>query len=171
MIVAAGSRVALTGADAAFHARLRAAFGLAPASRALDPRGLAYCGAEYRVYPFMRIADAVRFFSAVHERWDSEQLAADFALAGLAGTFEVRRMKRAYQRTLVLALSAASLPTTLVVENAEQFDEPPARALLARAIERAPAALATFEGDAPPDEIAVYTSVAPASTFDLRAFS
>jgi hypothetical protein len=171
VIVAAGSRVALTGADAAFHARLRAAFGLAPASRALDPRGLAYCGAEYRVYPFMRIADAVRFFSAVHERWDSEQLAADFALAGLAGTFEVRRMKRAYQRTLVLALSAASLPTTLVVENAEQFDEPPARALLARAIERAPAALATFEGDAPPDEIAVYTSVAPASTFDLRAFS
>jgi hypothetical protein len=171
VIVAAGSRVALTGADAAFHARLRAAFGLAPASRALDPRGLAYCGAEYRVYPFMRIADAVRFFSAVHERWDSEQLAADFALAGLAGTFEVRRMKRAYQRTLVLALSAASLPTTLVVENAEQFDEPPARALLARAIERAPAALATFGGDAPPDEIAVYTSVAPASTFDLRAFS
>ncbi len=171
MIVAAGSRVGLTGADAAFHARLRAAFGLAPASRELDPRGLAYCGAEYRVYPFMRIADAVRFFSAVHERWDAEQLASDFALAGLDGAFEVRRMKRAYQRTLVLALSAASLPSTLVVENAEQFDEPPARALLARAIERAPAALVTFEGDASPDDVAAYTSVVPAATFDLRALS
>jgi hypothetical protein len=160
VIVAAGSRVALTGADAAFHARLRAAFGLAPASRELDPRGLAYCGAEYRVYPFMRIADAVRFFSAVHERWDGDQLAADFKLAGLDGAFEVRRMKRAYQRTLVLALSAASLPSTLVVENAEQFDE--------RAIGRAPAALATFEGDAPPEEIGVFTSVVQAATFDLR---
>jgi hypothetical protein len=169
VIVAAGSRVALTGADAAFHARLRAAFGLAPASRELDPRGLAYCGAEYRVYPFMRIADAVRFFSAVHERWDADRLASDFALAGLDGAFEVRRMKRAYQRTLVLALSVASLPTTLVVENAEQFDEPPARALLMRAIERAPAALVTFEGDAPPADVTAYTLVTPAATFDLRA--
>jgi hypothetical protein len=79
-------------------------------------------------------------------------------------------MKRAYQRTLVLALSAASLPSTLVVENAEQFDEPPARALLARAIERAPAALVTFEGDAP-DDLAAYTVVAPAASFDLRALS
>ncbi len=171
MIVAAGSRVALTGADAAFHARLRAAFGLAPASRALDPRGLAYCGAEYRVYPSMRIADAVRFYSAVHERWDGDQLAADFALAGLDGSFEVRRMKRAYQRTLVLALAAASLPSTLVVENAEQFDEPRARALLVHAIERAPAAFVTFEGDASADDVATYTSVVPAAAFDLRALS
>ncbi len=171
MIVAAGSRVALTGADAPFHARLRAAFGLAPASTTLDPRGLAYCGAEYRVYPFMRIADAVRFFSAVHERWDADQLAADFALAGLDGSFEVRRMKRAYQRTLVLALSAASLPSILVVENAEQIDEPPARALLARAVERAPAVLVTFESDVPPEEVAAFTSVVPAAAFDLRALS
>ncbi len=170
MNVATGSRIAIADADAPFHASLRAAFGLAPAARALEPHGLAYCGAEYRVYPFMRIADAVRFFSAVHERWDAAQLAGDFALAGLNGSFEVRRMKRAYQRTLVLALSAASLPAMLVVERADEFDEPPARALLERAIRRAPAALVTFEAAAP-DDPSLFTSVVPANAFDLRAVS
>ncbi len=167
-----GTRIAIVAADPAFHQRLRARFGLGPAAGGLElPRGLAFCGADYRVYPFMRIADAVRFFSAMHDNWDPEQLAADFALAGLSGTFEVRRMKRTYQRALVLALAAAALPATLVIENLEEFDEPPAAALAARAIVRAPAALATFGGEARPSPAlaATFTEVVAAGAFELEA--
>jgi hypothetical protein len=133
---------------------------------------LAYCGAEYRVYPSMRIADAVRFFAALHARWNAEQLAADFETAGLAGSFEVRRMKRAYQRALVLAFAAAAEPELLVVESAEEFDEPRVEALLARAVARAPAALVTFAGEARPagDALALTGVLSPAE-FEIGALS
>jgi hypothetical protein len=168
--VTVGSRLAVLAADEAFHVRLRARFGLAPSVRALDPpRGLAYCGSEFRVYPFMRIADAVRFFSAIHDRWDAERLEADFELARLDGSFEIRRMKRAYQRALVLALAAAAAPTTLVVERGEEFDDGPPLALLARAVERAPAALVTFGGETCPGVAAgTYTAVLSASAFEAQ---
>ncbi len=168
--VTVGSRIAVVDADEAFHVRLRARFGLAPSVRALDPpRGLAYCGSEFRIYPFMRIADAVRFFSAIHDRWDAERLEADFELSRLDGSFEIRRMKRAYQRALVLALAAAAAPTTLVVERGEEFDDGPPSALLARAVERAPAALVTFGGETwPVPGAGTYTSVLSASAFEAR---
>ncbi len=168
---AAGSRVAVVGADAAFHAGLRAHYGLAPSPRSLDvPRGLGYCGAEYRIYPFMRISDAVRVFSASHERWDGERLEADFELARLDGSFEIRRMKRAYQRALVLALAVAASPATLVIEHGEDFDDGPPSALLARAVERAPTALVTFGGDARPGPDAThFTDVISANAFALQA--
>ncbi len=170
---AAGSRVAVVGADAAFHAGLRAHYGLAPSPRSLDvPRGLGYCGAEYRIYPFMRISDAVRFFSAIHDRWDGERLEADFELARLDGSFEIRRMKRAYQRALVLALAAAATPAMLVVEHAEEFDDGPPAALLARCIERAPTALVTFGADARPDvHAAHFSDVIAADAFEMHPLS
>ena len=173
MRIVAGSRVAVTAADDAFHERLRARFGLAPSPRALDvPRALGYCGADYRVYPFMRVADAVRFFSAINDRWNAERLEADFEVARLDGSFEIRRMKRAYQRALVLALAVAAEPTTLVVENGEEFDDAPPAALLARAVERSATAIVTFGGDARPDAAAgTYESVIDARAFELRASS
>ena len=130
-------RVALCDASDAVHADLRA--------RYLDaPIDLAYCGEEFRVYRSMRIADAIRFYAALNTRWDRGQLDADLALAGLAPEFEVRRMKRAYQRALVLALSCAPGPKTLVVEYGDEFDEAPAAALLERAVARAEHAIVTY---------------------------
>ncbi len=124
-------------ADDAVHADLRA--------RYLDAReNLAYCGREFRVYRSMRIADAKRFYAALNATWDAAQLDADLELAGLAPEFEVRRMKRAYQRALVLALSCASKPQTLVVEYGDEFDEAPAAALLERAVARTPHAIVTY---------------------------
>jgi hypothetical protein len=105
----------------------------------------------------------------MHRRWDAEQLAADLELAGLKASFEVRRMKRAFQRALVLALGAASLPELLVVENVEEFDEPGAAALLARAIARSPAALLTYGGEARPAPDANLTGVVPATDFEVRS--
>ncbi len=174
MNVRAGERIAIVGADAPFHARLRTSLGLAPApptqasAVAEPPRRLAYCGTEYRVYPSMRIEEAIRFYSAMHRSWDGEQLAADLDVAGLRGAFEVRRMKRAFQRALVLALGAASLPELLVVESVEEFDEPGAAALFARAIGRAPAVLVTYGGEARPSPDANLTQVVPATDFEVR---
>jgi hypothetical protein len=177
VIARAGERIAIVGADVPFHARLRASLGLAPARAAQAPTSpeppsrLGYCGTEYRVYPSMRIDEAIRFYSAMHRRWDAEQLAADLELAGLRGTFEVRRMKRAFQRALVLAFAAASLPELLVVESVEEFDEPGAAALLVRAIARAPAVLVTYGGEARPAPDANLTNVVPATDFEVRSFS
>jgi hypothetical protein len=163
VIVSPGTRIALVEADDAAHLRLRSDAGLAPGAPVAHVQNrLAYCGAEYRVYPSMRIADAVRFFSAMHDRWDADALAGDFALAGIAGHFEVRRMKRAYQRALVLAFGAAALPDVLVVENAEEFDEPRTAALLDAIVARVPAAIVTFGGDARPADGSVYTRVVSA---------
>ncbi len=118
----------------------------------------------------MRIAEAARFFAALHLRWNAAQLASDFEAAGLSGTFEVRRMKRAYQRALVLAFAAAAEPELLVVESGEEFDEPPAAALLARAVARVPAALVTFGGEARPAAAAsVFSSVVTAAEFEVGA--
>ncbi len=95
----------------------------------------------------MRIGDATRFYAALHATWDAAQLEADLDLAGLAPEFEVKRMKRAYQRALVLALSCAAQPDTLVVEYGDEFDEAPAAALLQRAVERVPHAIVTYRGE------------------------
>lgn len=92
----------------------------------------------------MRIGEALRFYAAIHERWNAEQVAADLALANLRPEFEVRRMKRAYQRALVVALATAADPATVVVERADEFDEAPTARLLERALARAPYALATY---------------------------
>jgi hypothetical protein len=121
----------------------------------------------------MRIADAVRFYSAIHARWDAARLKADFDACGLRESFEVRRMKRAYQRALVLALACAALPEMLVVENAEEFDEAPAAALLAAAIARGPSALATFGGDARPaaDLASAFDEIVPAAGYRARVLA
>ncbi len=163
-MVAASSHVALAGATPEVHAWLRRYAGLAPAREPIggavakvanatnaanvadvvDVADVAYVGREFRVYPYMQIADAVRFYAALHARWDEAQLAADLASAGLEGGHQVRRLKLVYQRALVLALAVAPGPELLIVENAEEFDEAPARALLQRAVERVPRAIVTF---------------------------
>ena len=164
--MARGARLAVTGADDAFHANLRRSLGLAPGSDA-QPEGLAYIGREFRVYTFMRIGDAVRFFSALHGRWDADALAADFETSGLNAGHEVRRMKRTYQRALVLALAMAAVPDLLVVELGEEFDEEPTRALLRACVERAPRAIVTFAASAAVDA-GWFDGVVSASEFSLE---
>lgn len=143
---ASGERVAVADASEAYCARLRARFGLArdavgdPAA----PRGLAYCGREFRAYPSMRVADASRFYRTLHERWDDARLAELLRLAGLEERFEIGRMKRAFQRAIVLAFALASEPDVLVVENAEEFDEDGARAVLERALALVPRTILTY---------------------------
>lgn len=140
--------VAVRDADDAVHARLRAQF--------LDAApDVAYCGREFRVYRSMRIADAARFYAALHARWDGTQLDDDLALCGLRPGFEVRRMKRAFQRALVLALACAARPATLVVEYGDEFDEPPTRALLQRALGRVSRAIVTYRSE-PGDDAGWY---------------
>lgn len=145
------ARLALTGADDAFEARLRGRFGLTPAgARPSAPAALGYCGREFRVYPSMRVGEASRFYAALHDRWNAAVLRSDLERTGLGDAFEVRRMKRAYQRALVLAMALAAEPSLLVVEGAEEFDEAPAAALLERALGRVSRAIVTYGGDAQP---------------------
>ncbi len=140
-----GVRIAICDAPDAFCTRLRARFGLAPGGGAsLSPRGLGYCGREFRAYPSMRIADAVRFYAALHARWNGARLREHLALAGLEERFEIGRMKRAFQRTLVLVLALAPEPDLLVVENAEEFDEERPHALLQRAVDVVPRVVVTY---------------------------
>ncbi len=159
---------AIVGADPAFHTRLRACFGLAPSSSdPVAPRGLAYCGQEFRIYPSMRIAEAVRFYAAIHERWDAERLAADLAVANMRPEFEVRRMKRAYQRALVVALATAAEPVSLVVENAEEFDEAPTLLLLQRVLRRTPFALVTY-GEGAQADAAFFDEIGSPEAFEME---
>ncbi len=130
--------------------------------------GLAYVGREYRVYSYMTVGFAARFYATLHDRWDPAALARALAVAGLAERFDVGRMKRAYQRTLVLAFALAALPRVLVVEGAEEFDEPGARALLERAVADVPAAVVTYAPDASIDR-AWYTDVVAARDAVLAA--
>ncbi len=145
--VAIVERHAIAEASVSFCAQLRARFGLVPGRASADPGampGVAYCGREFRAYPGMRVGDAVRFYATLHERWNAARLHEALRLAGLDERFEIGRMKRAYQRALVLAFALASDPSVLVVENAEEFDEPNSRALLERAIELVPRAIVTY---------------------------
>ena len=168
MNVRQAGRFAVVGADDAFHARLRAAFGLAPSSQEhVAPRGLAYCGREFRIYPSMRIAEALRFYSAIHERWNAEQVAADLAAATMRPDFEIRRMKRAYQRALVVALATAAEPDTLVIEHGEEFDEAPAALLLERALRRSPYALVTY-GEGAQADAALFDEIGTPGAFDME---
>ena len=127
-------------------------------------RDVGYAGAEYRVYGFMRVADAVRFYGALHATWDGAQLAADLNAAGLTPQLEVRRMKTAYQRALVLALIAAARPETLVIERADQFDATAAAELLDRVVRRAPRALVTYASAATIPS-ALFDATLPATEF------
>ena len=144
-IVPPDTRLAVTGVSDGFHARLRGRAGLTAEGPRAEASGIGYAGREFRVYGFMRVGDAARFYASLHERWDEERLYADLAAAGLGERFEVRRMKRAYQRALVLALVLAAKPETLVVESAAEFDEPAARKLLASGIARVSRALVTYD--------------------------
>jgi ABC-type multidrug transport system ATPase subunit len=147
---------------------LRTRFGLAPSPQTLEaPRGLAYCGREFRIYPSMRIGEALRFYAALHERWDAARLEADLEAANLRPEFEVRRMKRAYQRALVLALATAAEPTMLVIENAEEFDEPATLRLLDRAVRRTPYALATYGPEAQADA-ALFDEILSPQAFEME---
>jgi len=140
-------RLAIAEASTTFCAQLRARFGLVPGRVAAGPEampGLAYCGREFRAYPGMRIGNAVRFYATIHARWNAARLHEALRLAGLDERFEIGRMKRAYQRALVLAFALASDPSVLVVENAEEFDEPGSRALLEHAIALVPRAIVTY---------------------------
>ena len=139
------SHVAIVETTPAFHARLRALCGLGPAQpSAGKPIGLAYCGREFRAYPAMTIAAASRLYGALNTRWDAERLQTDLTLAGLHDRFEIKRMKRGYQRAIVLAFAMAARPELLVVENAEEFDEPGAFALLEASVTRASRAIVTY---------------------------
>lgn len=149
-------RIALSDASDQTHATLRARY----AAR----RDAGYAGADYRVYGYMRVADAVRYYGAIHARWDAAQLASDLQATGLSAELEVRRMKTVYQRALVLALIAAARPATLVIERADQFDAQPAAELLERVVRRAPWALVTYaSGTAPP--AGLFDVVSPAEPF------
>ena len=128
---------------------MRARFGLVP-GRGAQPAhdDLGYVGREFRVYEYMQVGFAVRFYATLHERWDAEALARALQTAGLEERFDVRRMKRAYKRALVLAFALAASPHVLVVEGAEEFDEPGARALLERAVADAPTVVVTYAAEA-----------------------
>ncbi len=115
----------------------------------------------------MRISEAIRFYATLHDRWDAERLAADLAVATLRPDFEVRRMKRAFQRALVLALACAAEPNTLVIENGEEFNEAPALRLLERAVGRTPSALVTYAGEAQADA-ALFDEIVRPETFDME---
>ena len=142
---AAIARIALVGATDGFHALLRARCGLGPAHAGDGtPIGLGYCGREFRAYPAMRVAEAARFYGALNAGWDAPRLREDLQTAGLQERFEIRRMKRAYQRTIVLAFAMAAQPELLVVENAEEFDEPGAFALLEASVTRVARAIVTY---------------------------
>lgn len=132
--------------DDAFHATLRARFRLVPGAspRLADHDGVGYVGRDFRVYEYMQVGFARRFYATLHERWDADGLATALQIAGLDDHFDVRRMKRAYKRALVLAFALAATPRMLVVEGAEEFDEAGARALLAHAIETVPAVVVTY---------------------------
>lgn len=162
-------RLAVVGADESFHQALRARCGLVPSQAAPGVRpGLAYCGREFRVYPSMKISDAIRFYSALNQTWNAGTLAGDLGVAGLDERFEVKRMKSAYQRALVLAFALAAEPHALVVECGQEFDQPAALALLERAVARVPKTLVTYSGDAPPP--AFFEAAVPAARFDLAEF-
>ncbi len=168
MTARSAGHIAVVGADAAFHARLRVHYGLSPSSQALEAQsGLAYCGCEFRIYPSMRIGEAHRFYAALHERWDAERLSADLGSANLRPDFEVRRMKRAYQRALVVAFASAADPDILVIENAEEFDEPGAARLLERAVRRMPFALVTYGPGAQADS-ALFDEILQPGAFDME---
>ena len=148
VLTSAVAFVAISDASEAYCARLRARFGLAPdAGPATDPaapRGLAYCGREFRADPSMTIADAARFYGTLHARWNTARLLDLLRLAGLEERFEIGRMKRAFQRAIVLAFALASEPDVLIVENAEEFDEDGARAVLERALALVSRAIVTY---------------------------
>jgi ABC-type uncharacterized transport system ATPase subunit len=161
------ARTAVTAADDAFHTRLRGRFGLTPRGAPLDAyAAVAYCGREFRVYPSMRVGEAVRFYAALHERWNAEALRDDLERTNLGDDVEVRRMKRAYQRALVLALALATEPELLVVESAHEFDEPAAAELLGAAVRRVPRALVTYEGEATPPN-GEFGEIVAAARFDV----
>jgi hypothetical protein len=148
---------------------LRARCGLVPSQASAGVRpGLAYCGREFRVYPSMRIGDAIRYYSALNQSWNAETLASDLRAAGLEERFEVKRMKTAFQRALVLVLALAAEPAALVVEAGQEFDAPPALALLERAVARVPRTLVTYAADAAPP--GCFDAALPAAGFDLAGF-
>ena len=143
--VSLASHIAIVETDAAFHVRLRALCGLGPAQPSDGkPLGLGYCGREFRAYPAMTIANASRLYGALNLRWDSAQLRDDLARSGMHERFEIRRMKRGFQRAIVLAFAMAARPDLLVIENAEEFDEPGAFALLEASVARAARAIVTY---------------------------
>ncbi|GAC1308280.1 MAG: hypothetical protein NVSMB21_13390 [Vulcanimicrobiaceae bacterium] len=138
-------RIAIVDTTAAFHVRLRALCGLGPAAPSDGkPIGLGYCGREFRAYPAMTIGDASRLYGALNAGWDAPRLHADLALAGMHDRFEIKRMKRGFQRAIVLAYAMAARPELLVVENAEEFDEPGAFALLEVSVTRVDRAIVTY---------------------------
>lgn len=144
-VLSLAPRVAIVDTTPAFHVRLRALCGLGPAPPSDGkPLGLAYCGREFRAYPAMKIGDASRLYGALNVPWDGARLAEDLALAGMHERFEIKRMKRGFQRAIVLAYAMAARPELLVVENAEEFDEPGAFALLEASVARAARAIVTY---------------------------
>jgi hypothetical protein len=116
----------------------------------------------------MRIGDAIRFYSALNTSWNARTLAGDLRAAGLEERFEVKRMKTAFQRALVLVLALAAEPAALVVEAGQEFDAPPALALLERAVARVPRTLVTYGADALVP--AFFDGAVPAAGFDPAEF-
>ncbi len=173
MIARRATRTAIVDATDATHASLRAAYGLTPGSRSnarADVRAaasdLGYVGHEFRVYPYMRVSEATRFIAAIHRSWDPVVAERYFEIAGIGSNFEIRRLKRAYQRALVLCYALAGNPARLVIENAEEFDEPGTRALLASAIASAPDVVVTYGAGAEIDR-AWYDAVVAANEYDV----
>ncbi len=151
-MIGAAERIAYTGASDAFHVALRARYGMLPGGARDGEQGdLAYVGREFRVYGYFRIAEAARFYAALRHRWDDATLARALAVAGLEPRFEIRRMKRAYQRALVLCFALAAKPERLVVECGDEFDETPARVLLERAVGDVRHAVVTFADGSVPE--------------------
>lgn len=155
-------RVALVGATPATHDALRREAGLAP------PHTVGYAGREYRVYSHMRVAEATRFYASLCKRWDPGALQRGFDLAGIGDNFEIRRLKRAYQRALVLCYVLAQNPRRAVIEAGDEFDEAGPCRLLEHAVASVPSALVTFGGDAP-FERAWFDEVAAADAYLERA--
>lgn len=172
MSVTGTARIAVLDATKELHLGLRRRYGLAPSNgrNGTQSDDVAYVGREFRVYTFMRIGEAARFYGALHSRWDGAALAKDFAALGIDPNFEVKRLKSTYQRALVLALALARRPKSLVVECAEEFDEPKTRALLENALGRTSLSIATFE-DASTLEADWFDRTVAAGAFDAAGFA
>jgi hypothetical protein len=128
--------------------------------------GRAYVGFDYRVYPHMRVDQALRFYSELNARWDHARVHALMAQAEIYGNYEIGRMRSVYQRALVLVAQVGALPTELIVERGEDFENG-LGSLLETAISLVPSAIVTYGTPGPP-ELASFTRVTTEADF-MRA--
>lgn len=79
---------------------------------------IGYVSEEHRLYPEMRVRDAIRFDASTRERFDPSRAEADARRCGLPLDRRVLRLSRGMRAQLALILAVAGEPDLLV------FDDP-----------------------------------------------